>query len=557
MNRPYSVIISTLVLLITVPAWAQDGAASTMGWVSILPPVVAIGLALLLRQVLIALLAGVWLGATLIAGGNALTGLLRTLDSYIVKALADPDHVAVVVFSLLLGGMVGVITRSGGTAGLVNKLTRWCRTDRSTQLIGWAMGMLMFFDDYANSLIVGPAMRPLCDRMKISREKLAYIVDSTAAPVASIAVISTWIGFEIGLINDAFRSIGIEVNAFWLFIQTLPYRFYAIIALATVALVAWMRRDFGPMHKAEVRARTTGEVLRHDAIPMADFDRLERERVDTKPGPTYFAWAPIAAFVVVALAGLYGDGVQSLGNAAAPLYQIIGAASPFRTLLWASFAGVLTAMLLPLVTRRLKLQALLDAFLSGVQSMNIAVIILILAWSLGQVCKDMGTAQTVIGWIEPVLAPHLLPAVVFIAAAVISFATGTSWGTMAILMPIAVPAAHAMIAGDMTAGHFTPHVAYLGTIAAVLTGSIFGDHCSPISDTTILSSMCSGSDHVDHVRTQLPYALLGAIVALLTGYLPGGWGISPWLCGAVGLGVTWAWLRVVGKRVPVSTPNSA
>ncbi|MBU0507430.1 Na+/H+ antiporter NhaC family protein [bacterium] len=541
-------IITLFVFLPGASAFAQaTGESVTAGWISILPPVVAIGLALLLRQVLISLLCGVWLGAALMEG-NALTGLLRTVDTYVVGALADADHVAVVLFSLLLGGMVGIISRSGGTAGLVLRLTNWCRTTRSTQLAGWTMGLVMFFDDYANSLVVGPSMRPLTDRLRISREKLAYIVDSTAAPVASLAVISTWIGFEIGLISDAFRAIGVEANAYWVFVQTLPYRFYAIIALALVAMVAIMRRDVGAMWKAETRARSTGLLLREGATPLADFDRLERDRPEGTPAPAHFAWIPVVAFILVALIGLWYDGSKSLGTSA-PLYQIIGAASPFRTLLWASMAAVVTAALFPLITRRLSVQGVMDAFLSGVQSMNIAVIILILAWSLGQVCKDMGTAVFVVRAIEPVLSPHLLPAVVFVTAAVISFATGTSWGTMAILMPIAVPAAHQMIGGDVTGGHFTPHVAHLGTIAAVLTGSIFGDHCSPISDTTILSSMCSACDHVDHVRTQMPYALAGGIIATLTGYLPGGWGVSPWICMAAGLAVTWAWLRIVGRRV--------
>jgi Na+/H+ antiporter NhaC len=525
-------------------------ASETVGWISILPPLVAIGLALTLRQVLIALFCGVWLGATLLKDGNALTGLLRTLDTYLVRALADPDHVSVVLFSLLIGGMVGIITRSGGTAGMVARLSRWCRTPRSTQLTGWLMGILVFFDDYANSLIVGPAMRPLCDRVRVSREKLSYIVDATAAPVASLAVISTWIGFEIGLISDAFRALGAGVNAYWIFVQTIPYRFYTIIALATVGLVAFLSRDIGPMWRAEVRARTTGKVIRDGAVPLSDFSRLEGSGEENTVAPTYFAWAPIAAFLLVALGGLYADGVHALGTSDAPLYKIIGAASAFRTLLWGSFAGVACAAVLPLLMRALKLQAVLDAFLSGVQSMNIAVMILILAWALGQICKDMGTAQTVIGWIEPVLSPHFLPAAVFVTAALISFATGTSWGTMAILMPIAIPAAQHMIGCDLTAGQPQLSTAYQSTIAAVLTGSIFGDHCSPISDTTIMSSMCAGSDHVDHVNTQMPYAVFGALTALVVGYIPTGWSVSPWPCVAAGVLVSWLWIRFAGKPVP-------
>lgn len=542
-------------LLFTTAAFAQSSATHevSMGWVSVLPPILAIGLALAFRQVLIALFCGVWLGASLIES-HAFIGLLRAVDTYVVRALADTDHVSVVVFSLTIGGMVGIISRSGGTAGMVAKLTRFCRTPRSTQLVGWLMGVLVFFDDYANSLIVGPAMRPLTDRVRVSREKLSYIVDSTAAPVASLAVISTWVGFEIGLINDAFRAIGMEVNAYWIFVQTIPYRFYTIVALALVAFVAFLSRDIGPMWRAEVRARTTGKIMRDGAVPLADLGRLES--IDGKAiiGPTYFAWLPILVFLVVALGGLYFDGVNAVGRSA-PLYQIIGGASAFRTLLWGSFAGAVCAALLPLLTRRQKLQTILDAFLNGVQSMNIAVIILIFAWALGQVCKEMGTAQTVIGWIEPVLSPSLLPAAVFVAASFISFATGTSWGTMAILMPIAIPAAQDMIGAKFVSGLPVLNHAYLSTIAAVLTGSIFGDHCSPISDTTIMSSMCSGSDHVDHVNTQMPYAIFGAALALLVGYVPTGLNFSPWTGVVAGLAVAWLWVRFMGKPVP-DHPNS-
>lgn len=547
-------IIPPAILFLGFLAPAQANSAGDApieyGFLSILPPLVAIGLALAVRQVIIALLAGVWLGATILHAGNPALGLMRTLDTYLVGALANSDHVAILLFSLTLGGMVAIISRSGGTRGLVVSLVRGARSPRKAQVLTWLAGLAVFFDDYANCLLIGHAMRPLCDRLRISREKLSYIVDSTSAPVASLAIISTWIGFEIGLIGDAYHSMGIEVNPYWIFVQTIPYRFYAVLALILVALVAWLSRDVGSMHKAEVRARETGQLVRPNAAPLSDLDRIGEDGDDARPAPAYFAWLPIAVVIAATLCGLYFDGRAKVGGPSAALHQIIGRANSFHVLMWAAFCGAVTAGLLPLLRGRMRLRAVLDAFVAGVQSMNVAMIILLLAWGLGQVCQDMHTAQTVMDWARPILSPHLLPAVVFVIAALTSFATGSSWGTMAILFPIAIPAAQTMAPSPIGIEAFAPNVIHLGTIGAVLTGSIFGDHCSPISDTTILSSMASGSDHIDHVKTQVPYALAAALIALFVGYLPCGWGISPWLCLGAGALLVLSWLRVFGKKVP-------
>ncbi len=540
-----------LLLTGSLQAFAATGESSAhFGFLSVLPPLVAIGLALAVRQVIVALLAGVWLGATFLHSGNPLLGIARTLDTYLIGALANADHVAVLLFSLTLGGMVAIISRSGGTRGLVQRLIRHAHTPRRAQLLTWLAGLAFFFDDYANSLLIGHAMRPLSDRLRISREKLAYIVDSTSAPVASFAVISTWIGFEIGLIGDAYHSIGIDVNAYWIFIQTIPYRFYTIFALALVAFVAWMSRDVGAMWKAEKRARETGQLLRPDAAPLSSLDRIESADSEVAAGPAYYAWLPVAVVVVMTLVGLYWNGRANVASSNPALYQIIGQANSFHVLMWAAFSGALVAGVLPIIGRKMKLRAVMDAFVSGVQSMNVAMIILLLAWALGQVCQDMHTAQTVIDWTRPILSPHLLPAVVFIVAALTSFATGSSWGTMAILFPIAIPAAQTMAPGVLSADVFVPNIIHIGTIGAVLTGSIFGDHCSPLSDTTILSSMASGSDHIDHVKTQIPYATAAALMALFIGYLPTGFGISPWISLGIGAVLLLLWLRVFGKKVP-------
>ena len=529
-----------LFLLNPAAALAGESVVGDFGLASLLPPLVAIALALIIRQVLPSLLIGVLLGATIYNGWNPLEGLMRMLDGYFLEALANRDHAAIVMFSLTLGGMVGVISRCGGSAGIVAKISKYARTPRSGAIATWLMGMIIFFDDYANTLIVGNTMRPYSDKLRISREKLSYIVDSTSAPIASIAVISTWIGFEMGLIADAFDKLGIDRNIYITFLQSIPYRFYCVLALFVVPMIALMKRDFGPMLKAERRARTTGKVLRDGAKPLMD-DIQSNAKIEVSSH--WNALAPILMVIGVTAVGLYWNGYQSTGSA--PIYEIISAANSFSVLMWAAFSGALLSVILAAANSPLKFGETMDAFVNGVKSMMMAMIILILAWSLGKTCEDLGTAVYVSGATKGVLAPWLLPALTFIISAFISFATGTSWGTMAILVPIIIPVAHGIVGPEIDA-HW--HI-MLSTIGSVLAGSIFGDHCSPISDTTIMSSMTTGADHIDHVRTQMPYALLIAGVGIALGDIPSGLGLNPFISILVGMGVIYLVFRFVGRRV--------
>lgn len=528
--------------LFIFPRFAFAGAldSADFGFASLLPPLIAITLALILRQVLPSLLIGVLLGATIYNGWNPLTGLMRMLDGYFLEALADRSHAAIIMFSMTLGGMVGVITRSGGSAGIVEKISHYAKNPRSGAIATWFMGILIFFDDYANTLIVGNTMRPYTDKLKISREKLSYIVDSTSAPIASIAIISTWIGFEMGLISDAFQQLGIEKNIYITFLQSIPYRFYCILALIMVPMIAIMKRDFGPMHKAEMRARTTGKVLADNANPLMDDIQSNHLQITSS---YWNALAPILLVIFVTAIGLYWNGYQSVGKA--PLYKIISEADSFSVLMWASFCGGLAAVLFAVFNSTLKFRETMDAFVDGVKSMMMAMIILILAWSLGKTCEDLGTAIYVSGLTKDVLNPWILPALTFIISAFISFATGTSWGTMAILIPIIIPVAYGIIGPDLD----THWHSMLATIGSVLAGSIFGDHCSPISDTTIMSSMTSGSDHIDHVRTQMPYALLIAGVGIFIGDLFAGFGVNPFLSITAGIVFLYLFIRFFGKPV--------
>ncbi len=531
------------------------------GWLSLLPPIVAIVLALAFREVVLSLFAGVWFGALIVANWNPLVASMISVDRFIVEGLADTDKISIVVFSMLLGGMVGVIGRSGGTLGLVESMRRFATSARRGQVMGWLAGIIIFFDDYANTLIVGNTMRPVTDRLSISREKLAYIVDSTAAPIAAIAVISTWVGFEISLIGDALRTAASQStdpaaaaqllqgaqNPFNVFLHSIPYLFYPILTLAFVLMVALTGRDFGPMLKAERRARSGGGATAPGARPAVDVTSGYMSPPEGIPHRWYNAAVPVLTVIIVALIGILYTGAQAAPEGAT-LWGIVGGADPFKTLIWASFAGNVVAITMAVTQRILPLAEALESWVNGMRAMLLAIIILVLAWALGGVTEALGTGPYLSGVLQDTLPLGLLPVIVFVTAAATSFATGTSWGTMAILFPVTIPLAVAMGAGvDFDGGaHYS---ILLGVISSVMAGSIFGDHCSPISDTTVMSSMASACDHIDHVRTQMPYAIMVAMVGMLVGDIPTAYGVPTWISLVAGLVILYLLLRFVGKPV--------
>ncbi len=512
------------------------------GFLAILPPLLAIILAVTLRQVILALVSGVYLGALIVFDFAPGVALLRTVDHYVVHSLADEDHASIIVFSLLLGGMIGVVTSSGGGMGLAKLVTSRARTTTGGLFGTWLMGIIIFFDDYANALLVGTTMRPITDRLRVSREKLSFLVDATAATVSSVALVSSWIGVEIGYIEDQFSSLSLSGDPYIIFLETIPYRFYPILMLVFGLMVIFMRRDFGPMLAAERRARD-GQVSAPGAKPALDLDASD---IEGGGEPSWIdAVVPIGAVIAVALIGMYATGHAAVSEAGdePTLRAVFGNASSLKSLLWAAFIGSGVAIFTAVARRSLRFGAALDAWLTGVKSMVMACMILILAWALGAVCKDLETARWVIGAIGGWVAPGLLPALIFVIAAAVAFATGTSWGTMAILFPLVVPLANDLAPGD--------HGVMLGAISSILAGAVWGDHCSPISDTTIMSSMASSCDHVDHVRTQLPYALAVGIVSLIFGDLATGFGLYPaWVGLLLGGLALFAILRFVGQPVP-------
>ncbi|OEF99095.1 sodium:proton antiporter [Vulcanibacillus modesticaldus] len=547
MKRIWTIVFIFVFLLLVVMFVTPKGSDENVdfGVYSLIPPLVAILLAFLTKQVILSLFIGVFFGATMVYDGNIFYGFLRTLDKYMLGSVADSWNAGILIFTLTIGGMVGVISKMGGTQAIAEVLAKKVKNSRSAQLSTWLMGLFVFFDDYSNTLIVGPTMRPLTDKMTISREKLSYIVDSTAAPVTGMALISTWVGYELGLINESFKNLGIEVNSYDVFVKSIPYRFYDIFALVMVFLIAWLMRDFGPMYKAEKRARLMGKVLADGATPLAatnneipNIKEADKLRVSN-------AVVPILTLVIVGFVGLWYSG----GGTEQPftfegVRKAFGDSDASVALIWASALASMVAIVMAISQKILGLNEAIEAWVDGAKSLVITAVILTLAWSLGTVTSDVGTADYLVKIVTDTLPVMLLPFLVFIISSVVSFATGTSWGTMAIMIPLAIPLASAYTGGSIDG-------ILLGTLGAVLAGSIFGDHSSPISDTTILSSMASASDHIDHVKTQIPYALTTAIVASAVGYIPIGLGMSPFISLVLGIVIIWAIIRFYGKSTNI------
>ncbi len=540
---------------ITIAGFQTESSLRVLpGILSILPPLIAIILALIFRQVVVSLMLGVYLGAVFIYDYNPLTAFLRLIDTYVINAIADPSHIQVIVFTLLFGGVIGLISKSGGTRGIANLVTGFARTRRSSLIATWFSGILIFFDDYANSLVVGNLMRPVADKMRISREKLSFFVDATAAPVASIFIVSSWIGYEVGLIQNGLSIVGSTENAYDIFIQTIPYRFYPIAMLIFVFMTAFLQRDFGPMYRAEKRAIEEGKMNRDGATVSKDLTETSDIFGNEEKAKWYNGIVPIAVIVIGTIIGLVYTGIDSLNQQGITNYSIrdiIGNSNSYVALIWGSFSACVVAAVMILVQRIMTLHETIDAWFVGLRSMLLAVIILTLAWAIGNITQDIKTADYIISIISDTINPRLLPVIVFLVCAATSFATGTSWGTMAIMMPIVIPLAHSV----SVLNHYGPvdyDIILHGVISSVLAGCVFGDHCSPISDTTILSSMASSCDHIEHVRTQLPYAVVVAAFCMLIGDIPTAWGFSPYLSIVIISAILITVLYLFGKKVKYS-----
>ncbi len=496
---------------------------------SIIPPLLAILIALIFRQVLFSLLIGIFSGAFFIYDYNPIIAFMRTVDIYIINSLIDKSHMQIIVFTILFGGMVGLISKSGGTQGIANLLLPLAKNRRSGLFSTWLSGLVIFFDDYANTLVVGNLMRPITDKLKISREKLAFIVDATSAPVASIFIISSWIGYEVGLIQDGLKVIGSDLNAYSVFLESILFRFYPIAMLAFVGFSIYLKKDFGPMLLAEKYALRNGINNNHINSKSNDILKSSELMGNEEKAKWYNGIIPILVMVSVAFGGLIFTGIKAVEASGIKDYgfkEIISYSDSFASLLWASTFACLVAGVMFLSQRIMKLSEVMDAWFVGLRSMFLAVLMLTLAWAIGTVTYDIRTADYIINLVSDSISPNFLPVIVFLVCAVTSFSTGTSWGTMAIMMPLVIGLSH-NVSGLYGLAADEQYLILVGVISSVLAGCVFGDHCSPISDTTILSSMASSCDHISHVKTQLPYAVLVAVVCMLLGDIPSAFGLSP------------------------------
>jgi Na+/H+ antiporter NhaC len=455
-------------------------------WISVLPPVLAIILAIVTRQVYLSLAGGLFLGWTILSGWNPFAGMGAAIQGTVSVFQSDGDTKAI-LFTLVIGALIATVEASGGVRGFVEFLerNRWVNSAKRAQLLAWATGVVIFIESNITVLVAGSVARPLCDRYKCSREKLAYIIDSTSAPICILIPMNAWGAYNLGILE----GLGVE-NALGVFLQSILLNFYAIAAVFLTLTVVLTGLDIGPMRKAEQRTRD-GQLLWPGATPMID-----EEVLSPPPNPNirpraFNMFVPIAVMVLFMPLALLitGDGDLRAGAGS-------------TSVLWSVLAGLGAAWLLLLAQRAYTQHELVKIGLKGAGGLVPLALILLLAIALGNVAEELGTGLYVAQVTQGLLPPYLFLPLIFLVSASIAFSTGTSWGTFAIMLPIAVPAAAAL------GFPLAPFV------AASLSGGIFGDHCSPISDTTIIASMAAATDHIDHVRTQLPYALVGGAVAV-------------------------------------------
>ncbi len=505
----------------------------TFGLFSLLPPVLAIVLALVTRNVIPALFCGVWLGATMLAGGNPAAGLYNSFGDFIIPSVGDEWSVTVLIYCGLFGVLIGVLQRTGGAQAIARAISARVASRRGAQGATLGLGVLIFFEDYFNALTVGSVMRPITDRMGVSREKLAYIVDSTSAPMCLLGPVSTWVVFVMGLIGTQLAAMDASGSEYLIYLASIPLNFYAWLALGLIVYIVVTQWDFGPMARAEERARTTGAVMAEGATPPSGHEVEEMATVPEHQARKRNMLVPIAVLVgMIPPLFLWTGGFPEND-----LVTAVGEADGGQSILSATFVAVAVGLAMGMAQKLFDFREAMDIVVDGIKSMTLVYIILTLAWSIGSVTAELGTADYLVTLAEANIAPSLVPVLLFLIGALVAFTTGTSYGTFAIMIPIAMPVAMAM---DLSLSL---------AIAAVLSGGIFGDHCSPISDTTILSSAGASCDHIDHVRTQLPYAITAGVAGILAFFVAGlsGSALVGGGAGVVALVATALALRLLGN----------
>ena len=504
-------------------------------WLSLLPPLAAIVLAVWSRHVVLSLFTGLWIGVSMLVGWNPLAGIRSLVSDFAWQQLTDPWNLSILVLMLCIGGFVELIVRSGVAESFATEMSRLVTSRLRAHVAVWFSGMVVFFSDSANPLILGPLFRPLFDRLRIARAKLAYLIDSTASPICILVPITSWAAYVLSLIAREYTDLAIDDAPMAAYLRSIPFQFYALASLLLVPLIGGFGLAYGPMRKAETES----------SVAPAPFAGADHEAGLRMPDDATYGGNPGAATGVAALAAVAGVILVALlwsgGFPAAGFLAALANGNSVTAVTLGFVAGAVVLAALLMARREMPFPDLFRNWGRGAAGMHEVLVILILAWSLGACCDALGTGAYVAGVVEEAVSPVLVPLLVFLVGAVISFATGSAWGCYAIMMPIVLPLA-------VQLGLPIPVV-----LAAVLSGGIFGDHSSPISDTTILSSMGAGCEHVDHVRTQLPYAATAAAAAavgfLLVGKWPAAWVLLPVLALLVGLSSFFNWLSVRNVQI--------
>lgn len=505
-----------------------------MDWLSIVPPILTIALALVTRKIHLSLGTGL-LSGLVILHQTTFYEYYTSVSRYLSNIFLEQENFFLLLFTLFLGSMITLISDNGCLKTIIDYVRKIATSSRKVQIITYWLGIGIFFDDYANSLIVGNTLRPITDRYRISREKLAYVVDSTAAPITSIALITTWIGFQVGQLEKGIAATSYTGNGYSLFLASLPYSFYCLLTLVFVGLIVYTGRDYGPMLRAQQKA-----LQKH--VTSSTSVESGSSRI-----PLPVALLPIAllvslSFVLMLLTGYWETktpitSFNDLGN-------MLSEASPATAMMIASVIALLTALLITFTYKTMDMHPLLKSVYRGGKNMMDPLLILVLAWMLGDLLTDLDTAGFLLPYVEGVVNPIYFPAIMFLFAACISFSTGSSFGTMAILYPLMIPVCWTILPD--TTPEYYPILFH--TTAAILSGAVFGDHCSPIADTTILSSLATGCDHIAHVKTQLPYALTTGMTALSISILTCS-GLPWYMALLCGITILYVIIRVFGKRI--------
>ena len=533
----------------------------TLGIVTLLPTALAIFLAFMYKNVLLSLATGMFLGGLMYTGvhGANMLGFFTASCNEVVETISDRDNANILVLCLAVGGMIEVIRSTGGFESLAKRITKKVDTPRKANLIAQLLGILVFFDDYANALIVGPIMQPITDKLKVSREKLAYIVDSTAAPVTGIALISSWVAVEVAVIEEGLANASVNMSGYALFLQAIPYCFYCIFCLLFIFISSITKKEFGPMLKAESDARK-GKVKKDSdnatitqSKEVADISRFQNEGGE-KRASCYTAVLPLVILFIYAVFQFFHMGRinaiasgEIIGNEPFSMHllsTIFGAADTIYIVFEATILGTFVAVIMGYIEKVFTVRDAIASFTKGCSQLLETDLILVLAWTMSSFVKKIGAVHYTVNVISSNVAWWLIPILIFVVCCIVSFAVG-SYGCMFIALPMAIPIAIRMMElNPMIIESYLPLV-----IACGLAGCIFGDHCSPITDCTILSSEGSGCNNFDHVETQLPYAFVTAIVSVVVGIIPTTFGVPAWVSLILG-GITFYIILKIFGKVP-------